>query len=105
MVHGDKRKYLSALITLAEDNLRPWAAEHGLDGKPLAELSATPEVVALVQKAVDALNADLPSYEQIRKFTLLPRDFEQESGELTPTLKVKRKFVTEKYQPVSYTHL
>jgi long-chain acyl-CoA synthetase len=98
MVYGDKQKYLSALVTLAEDAVKPWAAQHGLDGKSMAELAVAPEVVALIQKAVDDLNATLPSYETIKKFTILPRDFDQESGEMTPTLKVKRKFVTEKYR-------
>jgi long-chain acyl-CoA synthetase len=98
MVYGDQRKYLSALITLAEENVRPWAQQHGLDGKSMAELAAAPEVIALIQKALDDLNAALPSYETIKKFTILPRDFDQESGEMTPTLKVKRKFVTEKYR-------
>jgi len=100
MVHGDQRKYLTALVTLAEDNLGPWAADHGLAGKSMAELAASAEVRALVQAAFDHLNKDLPSYETIKKFTILPRDFDQESGEMTPTLKVKRKFVTQKYREI-----
>ncbi len=98
MVHGDKRKFLSALITLNEENLTAWAREQGLSFGDVAELVDRPEVKGLVQKAVDALNAELPSYETIKKFAILPKDFTQETGELTPTLKVKRKFVTEKFK-------
>jgi long-chain acyl-CoA synthetase len=97
MVYGDKRKFLTALITLSEENLAEWAAERGLADKSLAELSEEPAVRELVQSHIDALNEDLASYETIKKFEILPYDFGQESGELTPTLKVKRKFCTEKY--------
>ncbi len=97
MVYGDKRKYLVALLTLSEENILPWAAEHGLAGKSLAELSAEPAVGELIDGYVQALNRDLASYESIKKYAILSHDFGQESGELTPTLKVKRKYATEKY--------
>jgi len=97
MVHGDKRKYLVALLTLSEENILPWAAEHGLGGKSLAELSAEPAVRELIDGYVQGLNRDLASYESIKKYEVLSHDFGQESGELTPTLKVKRKYCTEKY--------
>ncbi len=97
MVYGDKRKYLVALLTLAEENLLPWAAEHDLGGKSLAELSVEPAVEALIDGYVQALNGTLASYESIKKYKILPHDFGQESGELTPTLKVKRKYCTQKY--------
>ncbi len=96
MVHGDKRKFLSALITLNEENARKWASEHGL---PAGEgLHRDPALVARLQQSIDALNARQPSYATIKKFAILPRDFAQETGELTPTLKVKRKVVTEKHR-------
>ncbi len=85
MVHGDKRPYLVALITVNEENVK--AAGQG-DAK------------RLIQAAVDKLNAQLPSYETIKKIAILPTDFSQENGELTPTLKVKRKFCSEKYQQI-----
>ena len=100
MVYGDKRKYLSALLTLSEDNVRAWAEEQGIIEKGLAELSANGEVAKLVQGYVDELNGKLASYETIKKYKVLPHDFDQETGELTPTLKVKRKFCTEKYADV-----
>ena len=81
VVIGDKRKYLVALVTLTE--------EAGTD-RAAAE--------AQVRAAVDGLNRKLPSYETIKRFAILPRDFSEEAGELTPSLKVKRKLVMERYQ-------
>ncbi|HZZ83685.1 MAG TPA: long-chain fatty acid--CoA ligase [Anaeromyxobacteraceae bacterium] len=99
MVHGDKRKFLSALVTLNEEAVRKWAAENGVGVGP-AGLSQDPRVRARIQQAVDALNARQASYSTIKKFAILPKDFTQEAGELTPTLKVKRKYCTEKYRQV-----
>lgn len=98
LVHGDRRKYLSALITVSEDRARQIAAARGLQVKDYPDLALRPEIRSEVQAAVDAVNATLPSYETIKKFTILPRDFSQETGELTPTLKVKRKVCNEKYK-------
>jgi long-chain acyl-CoA synthetase len=97
MVHGDKRPYLVALITLNEENVGKWAQDRGLP-TAMAELAKHDKVRALVQQAVDDLNAREPSYSSIKKFVILPQDFSQETGELTPTLKVKRKFTSEKYK-------
>ena len=68
--------------------------------KRLSKASQDPRVRARIQQAVDALNAKQASYSTIKKFAILPRDFTQEAGELTPTLKVKRKFCTEKYREI-----
>jgi long-chain acyl-CoA synthetase len=96
MIHGDKRKFLSALVTLNEENARRWASEHGL---PWGEaIVKDPKLRARIQQAIDALNAKQASYSTVKKFEILPRDFTQETGELTPTLKVKRKLVTQKYK-------
>jgi long-chain acyl-CoA synthetase len=98
VVHGDKRKFLSALVTVNEENVRKWAADNGvtLGGK----LHQEPVVRERIQKAVDALNEKQASYSSIKKFAVLEKDFSQESGELTPTLKVKRKVVNERYKTV-----
>jgi long-chain acyl-CoA synthetase len=96
MVHGDQRKFLSAIVTLNDENARKWAAEHGVAAG--APLHAAPAVIARVQQAIDAVNARQASYSTIKKFAIAPKDFTQETGELTPTLKVKRKVVTQKYQ-------
>jgi long-chain acyl-CoA synthetase len=96
MVHGDKRKFLSALVALNDENARKWASENGVPaGAPLHQ---DPKVQARIQQAIDALNAKLPSYSTVKRFAIVPKDFTQETGELTPTLKVKRKVVTQKYQ-------
>jgi len=98
MVHGDKRKFLSALVTLNEENARKWAADNGVPAG--AALHEDPKVKARIQQAIDALNAKQPSYSSLKKFAIVAKDFTQETGELTPTLKVKRKVVTQKYQSV-----
>ncbi len=96
MVHGDRRKFLYALVTLNEESARKWGAEHGVPAG--AALHDHPAVVARIQRAIDALNAKQASYSTVKRFAILPKDFTQETGELTPTLKVKRKVVTQKYQ-------
>jgi long-chain acyl-CoA synthetase len=96
MVHGDKRKFVSALITLNMDNAAKWAAENGVLVGPA--FFADPKLLARLQVSIDALNERQPSYARIKKFVVVPRDFTQASGELTPTLKVKRKQITKNYQ-------
>ncbi|MBL0274814.1 MAG: long-chain fatty acid--CoA ligase [Anaeromyxobacter sp.] len=96
MVHGDKRKFLSALVTLNEEATRAWGKEHGV--APGAALHEDPKVVARIQQAISELNGRQASYASIKRFVIVPRDFTQESGELTPTLKVKRKVVTQNYK-------
>jgi long-chain acyl-CoA synthetase len=98
MVHGDKRKFLSALVALNDENARKWATENGVPAG--AKLHEDPKVKARLQQAIDALNQKLPSYATVKRFAIVPKDFTQETGELTPTLKVKRKVVTQKYQAV-----
>jgi long-chain acyl-CoA synthetase len=98
MVHGDKRPYLVALITLNEENVRTWAKQNGLGAQALAQLAEDAQLRTLVQGYVDQLNQREPSYSSIKRFAILPQDFSQDTGELTPTLKVKRKFCYEKYR-------
>jgi long-chain acyl-CoA synthetase len=100
MVHGDKRPYLVALITLNEENVAKWARDNTVSAATLAELAREPKVRTLIQQFVDELNAKEPSYSSIKKFAILPHDFSQDTGELTPTLKVKRKFTSEKYKDI-----
>ncbi len=96
MVHGDKRKFLTALVTLDADVMKQWAADHGAAAGPGLEKDT--RVVAWVQSEVDKVNARLASYETIKKFAILEADFTIDGGDLTPTLKVKRKVVTQKHQ-------
>jgi long-chain acyl-CoA synthetase len=96
VMHGDRRPFPVALITLDPEEILPWAKEHGLP-EDLAALSAADEVQALVQAELDRANAHYAQVEQIKKFAILDRDLTVEDGELTPTLKVKRALVNERF--------
>jgi len=98
VVHGDKRPYPVALITLNPEELAKFAREHGIIAADPAGVVKHPTVVERVARIVEEKNTQLQSYAKIKKFTILPHDFTQESGELTPTLKVKRKVVADKYR-------
>jgi long-chain acyl-CoA synthetase len=100
LVEGDRRPYPVALITLNPDELAKLARELGLGDKPAAELVRHPAVMDRVRRIVDGVNAHLASYAQVKRFAVLPDDFTQDGGELTPTLKVKRRDVRAKYGDV-----
>jgi long-chain acyl-CoA synthetase len=89
LIVGDRRPYIVALITLDEAELADWAKEQGFDGG-YAALAARPEMRTLVERVVGEVNAELARPEQIKRFTILPREFSAEEDEITPTLKVKR---------------
>ncbi len=95
---GDKRKYLTALIGPSFADLEGYARENGIATEPRQQLVEHPRIQGLFQDAIDEANAQLARYESIKRFTVLPMEFSQESGELTPTLKVKRKVVGTKYK-------
>jgi long-chain acyl-CoA synthetase len=96
-VLGDRRPYCVAVIVPRLEALRAWATQHGLGGATDAELVADPRVLALVQADVDVVNARLARYQTIKRFVLTAEAFSLENGQLTPTLKVKRKAVNERY--------
>lgn len=100
LVHGDRRNFCSALVTLDEESIPAWAADNGIDGSDIAALAKHEAVTTMIQKAVDELNADLASYETIKKFAVLEADFTIENELLTASLKVKRKAVEKKYSDV-----
>jgi long-chain acyl-CoA synthetase len=91
MVHGDRRKFLSALIVPDLEKLAKFAAEQGIKYGSMSDLVKDQRVVDLIQDRVDAVNKQLARYETIKTFAILDREFTLEDGELTPTLKVKRK--------------
>ena len=94
VVVGDRRPYLVALITLDPDEVPGFAEEHGLEPDDVAGSEAMREEV---QRAVDGVNTRVGRVEQVKKFKILPEDLSQATGELTPTLKVKRNIVNEKF--------
>lgn len=98
LVHGDGRKFCSALITLDPDAIAGWAADHGLAGASFEELAISPAVHAMMQGYVDQMNEKLEHWETIKKFLVLPRDLSIEEGELTPSLKMRRRTVEALYQ-------
>ena len=95
---GDRRKFLSCLFVPNFDKLASWAKENGLGSLPMEDLVAEPRVVAIFQSAIDEWNAGKPHEMLINRFAILPRDLTIESGELTPTLKVKRRIVDQHFK-------
>jgi long-chain acyl-CoA synthetase len=99
VMHGDQRPYPVVLITLDEEEIPVYAREHGL-AEDIPSLSRDPAVRALIQQEIDRVNAKYAQVEQVKKFAILDHDLSQPTGELTPTLKVKRNVVNEKYADV-----
>ncbi|HSK54271.1 MAG TPA: long-chain fatty acid--CoA ligase [Jiangellales bacterium] len=97
VVHGEHRKFVTALITLDPDAIGSWAEHNDLVGTQYAELVSTPQVRELIQGYVEELNSRLARHEQIKKFEILRHDLTIEDGHLTPSLKVKRKHVEKQY--------
>jgi long-chain acyl-CoA synthetase len=97
VMHGDRRPYPVMLIALDEDEIVPWAKEQSIEDTSIAALAQNDQVRALIQAELDNANAKYAQVEQIKKFFILDHDLSQETGELTPTLKVKRNVVNEKY--------
>lgn len=97
MVVGDKRNFISAIIVPEAEVLTAWASDHDILGD-LDALCADPTVNEMYQRIVDAKMAEYSRYERVREFTLVPEEFSQERGELTPTLKLKRRVLLEKYK-------
>ncbi len=98
VAYGDSKKFLVGLVTLDEEAVTAWAKEHGIAYKDFAELSQRPEVYKLIEGRVAELNKRLPSYSTVKRLKILPQQFSQEAGEITPTMKLKRKVVNKKYR-------
>ena len=99
VMYGDRRPYPVALITLDPETIVPWATENGLPAD-IAELANHEQIRDMIQAELDRANAKYAQVEQIKKFALLDHDLTQESGALTPTLKLKRNVVHERYADV-----
>lgn len=98
LIHGDQKKYIVALITLDKPYIIQFAKDKGIQYSDYRELAQAPAVQELVRKAVTEVNGQLASFESIKRFLILPNEFTVESGELTPSLKVKRKFLDQKFR-------
>ena len=96
-VIGDARPYNTALLVLDPDYLAAWARTRRLEGTPVPDLARHPTVRAAVQAAVDDANTRLSRVEQIKRFTVLPAEWQPGGDELTPTMKLKRKPIAQKY--------
>jgi long-chain acyl-CoA synthetase len=101
VVIGDARPYCVALITLNKDEVLNFAKAKGLDtSKSYEEIINDPVIISEIQKVIDGVNSNLASFETIKKFRIIPQDFMIEDGSLTPTLKVKRKVIMERYKDI-----
>jgi long-chain acyl-CoA synthetase len=95
VVVGDRRKFLTCLVTLDAEAVEQFMADRGLTGPP----EENPEIRQEVEGALEKVNTEMARVEQVKKFTILPRELSIAEGELTPTLKVKRNVVVDHFSP------
>ncbi len=100
MVYGDRRPYLTALIVPDFESLRKYAEYKNIDFLDHCDLVNHPQVLNLIRRRIDRMQKDLPSYKKIHRFTLLSRDFVGEKDEVTPTLKLRRKIISQRFATV-----
>lgn len=91
---GDARRYLTALLTIEPERLEEWCKENNASPK---DAHTDPRLIALIQQHVDEINEEFATVEQLKKFSILPKNFSVEDGQLTPSLKVKRRVIYERY--------
>jgi long-chain acyl-CoA synthetase len=97
VVIGDRRKYLTCLIMIDEDNVVKYAQDHKIQFSTYKDLTQHEDIRKLIQDELNAVNETLARVEQVKKFCILPKKLYEEDGEVTPTMKVKRKFVNEAF--------
>jgi long-chain acyl-CoA synthetase len=98
VVIGDRRKFLVSLIMIDEDNVVKYAQDNKIQFSTYKDLTRAPEILKLIQGELDKVNETLSRVEQVKKFTILPKKLYEEDGEVTPTMKVKRKYVNEAFK-------
>jgi long-chain acyl-CoA synthetase len=98
VVIGDRRKFLVAIIVIDEDNVVKYAQDNKIQYTTYATLTQHPEITKLIQKEVDAVNKTLANVETVKRFTVLSKKLFVEDGEVTPTMKVKRKYINEAFK-------
>jgi long-chain acyl-CoA synthetase len=97
VIIGDKRKYITALIMIDEDNVVKYAQDNKIQFSTYKDLTQSPDIFRLISKEVDKVNEGLSRVEQVKKFTIIPKKLYEEDGEVTPTMKVKRKAINEQF--------
>jgi long-chain acyl-CoA synthetase len=97
VVIGDRRKYLTCLVMIDEDNVVKYAQDHKVQFSTYKDLTGNAEIIKLIHEELKTVNDTLSRVEQVKKFTILPKKLYEEDGEVTPTMKVKRKFVNEAF--------
>ncbi len=97
VIIGDKRKYITCLIMIDEDNVVKYAQDNKIQFSTYRDLTQHSEIIKFIQEEVDKVNETIARVEQIKKFTILPKKLYEEDGEVTPTMKVKRKYVNETF--------
>ena len=97
VMHGDRRPFPTMMITLDEEEIVPWARDQGISDTSIPALAENDQVRALIQAELDKANAKYAQVEQVKKFFILDHDLSHDTGEMTPSLKVKRNVVNEKY--------
>ena len=100
VVIGDGRKFLVAVILIDEDNVTKYAQDNRVPFTTFEDLTKNPEINKLIGREVATVNKDVARVETIKKFALLPRRFYEEDGDVTPTKKVKRRFIEQRYKDV-----
>ncbi len=97
VVIGDKRKFISCLIMIDEDNVVKYAKDNKIQFSTYKDLTRSPEIIKLIQGEVGNVNETVSRVEQVKKFTILPKKLYEEDGEITPTMKVKRTYVNKAF--------
>jgi len=97
VIIGDNRRFITSLIMIDEDNVVKYAQDNKIQFSTYKDLTESPEIISLIQGEVDKVNETLSRVEQVKKFALLPKKLYEEDGEVTPTMKVKRKYVNEAF--------
>jgi long-chain acyl-CoA synthetase len=100
LLHGEGRRFCTALISLSEEELLAWARAEGIRDASYADLVRDARVVEVIRRHVEHVNAQLARYEAIRRWAILPAELKVETGELTPSLKVRRRVVEQRYRDV-----
>lgn len=100
LLHGEGRRFCTALISLSEEELLAWARVEGIRETTYGDLVRDERIVTLIQRHVERVNANLARYEAIRRWAILPAELKVETGELTPSLKVRRRIVERRYRDV-----